>query len=63
MSAKLKITLYKSPIGNQQSQRDTVRSLGIKKLNQTVEKEDSAVVRGMIHKVRHLVKVEAINEN
>jgi len=57
MSAKLRITLRKSPIGYEQSQRDTVRSLGLRKLNSTVEHDDSAVVRGMIHKVRHMVVV------
>ncbi len=60
MSDKLKITLRKSPIGYAQSQKDTVRSLGFKKLQQTVVMDDSLVVRGMIHKVRHLVVVEQI---
>jgi large subunit ribosomal protein L30 len=62
MSAKLKITWYKSVIGYEQSQRETVRSLGLKKLNQSVIKEDSPVVRGMIHKVKHLVTVEPVTE-
>lgn len=62
MPAKLKITLRKSTIGYNQKQRDTVRSLGFKRLNQTIEKEDNAVVRGMIHHVQHLVAVEPINE-
>ncbi len=60
MSDKLKITLRKSPIGYAQSQKDTARSLGFKKLQQTVMFDDSAVVRGMIHKIRHLVVVEQI---
>ena len=59
---KLKITLRRSTIGYNQKQRDTVRSLGFKRLNQTVEKEDNAVVRGMIHHVQHLVEVETVNE-
>jgi len=62
MPAKLKITLVKSTIGYNQKQRDTVRSLGVRKIRQSVEKEDNAVVRGMIHHVRHLVTVETVNE-
>jgi large subunit ribosomal protein L30 len=53
----IRVTLTKSPIGYEQSQKDTVRALGLRKMNQTVEKEDTAVVRGMINKVRHLVTV------
>lgn len=60
MAAKLKITLYRSPIGYEQSQRDTARSLGFKKLQQSVIHEDNAVVRGMIHKIQHMVHVEAV---
>lgn len=59
MSAKVKITLKHSPIGSQQKQKDTVRALGFKKLQQSVVHEDTPVVRGMIHKVKHLVEVEA----
>lgn len=59
---KLKITLRKSTIGYDKKQRDTVRSLGIKKMNHSVEHEDSPVVRGMIHHVRHLLEVETVNE-
>lgn len=62
MSAKLKITLRKSVIGYKQNQRDTVRSLGFKRINQSVVREDSPVVRGMIHTVRHLVEVEEANQ-
>jgi large subunit ribosomal protein L30 len=62
MSAKLKITLRRSPIGYEQSQRETVRSLGLKKLRQSVVHEDSPVVRGMIHKVRHMLEVETVTE-
>ncbi len=59
---KLKITLLKSPIGYAQNQKDTVRSLGFKKMQQTVIHEDNPVVRGMIHKVKHLVIAEQISE-
>ena len=54
----LRVTLVKSPIGYQQRQKDTVRALGLRKMNQTVEHVDSPVVRGMIAKVSHLVQVE-----
>ncbi|ABR30832.1 50S ribosomal protein L30 [Thermosipho melanesiensis] len=59
---KLKITLVKSPIGYKYDQKDTVKRLGLRKLNSTVIKEDVPQVRGMIRKVRHLVKVEEIEE-
>ena len=42
MSAKLRITLSKSPIGYEESQKQTVRSLGLKKMNQTIEQDDNA---------------------
>ncbi|ANQ53897.1 MULTISPECIES: 50S ribosomal protein L30 [Thermosipho] len=59
---KLKITLVKSPIGYKYDQKDTVKRLGLRKLNSTVIKEDIPQIRGMIRKVRHLVKVEEIEE-
>lgn len=55
---KLKITLKKSPIGANKKQRGTIRALGFRKVNQTVEWEDSSQVRGMIDRVRHMVTVE-----
>lgn len=59
MSAKtLKITLVKSTIGYEKSQEETARALGLRKLNQTVEKPDNAAIRGMIGKISHLVRVE-----
>lgn len=54
----VRITYYRSVIGFTQDQRDTVRSLGFKRLNQTLEKPDTPTIRGMIAKVRHLVRVE-----
>lgn len=57
-SDKLRITLVKSPIGYNQRQRGTVRALGLRRVNQTVEREDSPVVRGMLDKISHLVRVE-----
>ncbi len=55
---KLKITLVKSPIGYTKRQKGTVSALGFRKLNQTVEQEDTPVIRGMIAKISHLVVVE-----
>ena len=54
----LKITLVKSPIGYNKRQKGTVKALGLKKINQTVEHEDTPVIRGMINKISHLVQVE-----
>ncbi|MFN2236545.1 MAG: 50S ribosomal protein L30 [Anaerolineales bacterium] len=54
----LRVTLVKSPIGYTQRQKDTVRALGLRRLNQTVEHTDSAVIRGMLNKVGHLVLIE-----
>ncbi len=60
MADKLKITLVKSTIGAVPKNRKTVESLGLRKLHHSVEMPDNAAVRGMIQKVRHLVKVEEI---
>ncbi len=60
MNAKLKITLVKSPIGYAQDQKDTVRALGLRRMNHTVIKEDHPTIRGMIRKIRHLVQWEEI---
>ncbi|NNL71420.1 MAG: 50S ribosomal protein L30 [Acidimicrobiia bacterium] len=58
MAKKLKITLLKSPIGQQPKTRATVRGLGLRKIRQSVEHADSPDIRGMIDRVRHLVEVE-----
>jgi large subunit ribosomal protein L30 len=55
---KIKVTLVKSVIGTKQDHRATVRGLGLRKLNSSSELEDTPAVRGMIHKVQYLVKVE-----
>jgi large subunit ribosomal protein L30 len=55
---KLNITLIKSGIGYNQSQKRTLRALGFHRLNECVTHEDSSSIRGMVNKVRHLVKVE-----
>ena len=55
--AKLHITWVKSDIGYAKDQKRTVRSLGLRRLNHTVEQDDSPSIRGMIDKVKHLVRV------
>ena len=55
---KLRITLVKSSIGYAEDQRRTLKSLGLRRLNHSVTQSDCASIRGMILKVRHLVKVE-----
>jgi large subunit ribosomal protein L30 len=54
----IKITLVRSPIGNSERQKATVRALGLHKVGQTVEKQDSPTVRGMMAKVNHLIQIE-----
>ncbi|MBU2701634.1 large subunit ribosomal protein L30 [Sporomusaceae bacterium BoRhaA] len=56
--AKLKITLSRSLIGRPVDQRATVKALGLTKMHQSVIQEDSPAIKGMIHKVEHLVTVE-----
>ena len=55
---KIKVTLVKSVIGTKQSHRATVRGLGLRRINHTVELADMPEVRGMIHKVFYLLKCE-----
>jgi len=55
---KLRIKLVKSAIGYSEKHKGTIRALGLHRMNQTVEQVDSPVVRGMLMKVNHLVKVE-----
>lgn len=62
MAKQLKITWTKSFIGYPQTQRRTIKSLGLRKLNQEIMKEDNAQIRGQINKVIHLVKVEELEE-
>ncbi len=54
---KLKVQLVRSPIGTKQSHRDTVRGLGLRRVNSVSELEDTPAVRGMINKIAYLVKV------
>ena len=57
---KLRITLVKSPIGYSKRQKETVRSLGLRRLQSSVVHDDTPPIRGMINKISHLVKVEEI---
>lgn len=54
----VKVTLLKSPIGFPYKQGDVLRSLGLRRIRHSVELKDTPEIRGMIHKVRHLVSVE-----
>ncbi|CAB4614849.1 MAG: 50S ribosomal protein L30 [actinobacterium acAMD-2] len=59
--ARLKVTQTRSKIGGKQNQRDTLRSLGLKRIGDVVVKEDRPEIRGMVHTVRHLVTVEEVD--
>ncbi|MEA2586862.1 MAG: large subunit ribosomal protein [Thermomicrobiales bacterium] len=54
----LRLTLVRSTIGRPKDQEATVRTLGLRKLHQTVELQDTPSVRGMVNKVRHLLNIE-----
>lgn len=56
--AKLRITQVKSPIDRPKRQKDTLRALGLRRINQTVEQDDSRQILGMLNVVNHLVRVE-----
>ncbi|MEW4372736.1 50S ribosomal protein L30 [Paenibacillus kandeliae] len=58
--AKLEITLVRSVIGRPETQRVTVKTLGLRKLHQSVVQEDNAAIRGMVNQVKHLVSVKEI---
>ncbi len=60
--ARLSITWIKSDIGYARDQRMTIRALGLRRLRQTVKHDDSPTIRGMVAKVRHLVRVEEVEE-
>jgi large subunit ribosomal protein L30 len=59
--AELKVTQVKSRIGGTQVQRDTLRSLGLRRIGDVVVKADRPEIRGMIQAVRHLVTVEEVD--
>ncbi len=60
MTKKLHVTLVRSAIGFDQTQKATVRGLGLTKLHKTVVHNDTPQIRGMIYKVRHLLRVEEV---
>ncbi|MBA0054105.1 50S ribosomal protein L30 [Streptomyces sp. AJS327] len=59
--ARLKITQSRSVIGTKRNHRDTLRTLGLKRVNDVAVREDSPVVRGQLHTVRHLITVEEVD--
>ncbi|ADH97682.1 50S ribosomal protein L30 [Salisediminibacterium selenitireducens] len=61
MAKKLEITLTRSLIGRPEDQRVTVKTLGLRKMHQTVVQEDNEAMRGMVNKVSHLVTVNEID--
>ena len=60
--SRLRVTQVRSVIGRPKPQRDTIRSLGLKRMHEVVVKEDRPEIRGMLFKVSHLVKVEEVPE-
>lgn len=60
MAKQLQITLKRSLIGRPERQRKTVRTLGLRKLNQTVVHQDNPAIRGMVTQVSHLVEVKEV---
>jgi large subunit ribosomal protein L30 len=58
---RLKVTQLRSGIGGKQNQRDTLRTLGLKRIGDVVVKEDRPEIRGMVNTVVHLVKVEEVD--
>ena len=58
--ARLQITQVRSQIGTTAQQRKNLAALGLRKINQTVEHDDSVIIKGMLERVKHLVKVEEV---
>ena len=63
MSSRLKVTLRKGMIGCPPDQKGTIRALGLRRIGQSVEKNDVPEMRGMVFKVKHLVDVEEIADS
>ncbi|MGF3056997.1 50S ribosomal protein L30 [Microbacterium sp. YY-01] len=61
MAARLKVTQIKSKVSEKQNQRDTLRSLGLKKIGDSVIRPDDSQTRGYVNTVAHLVQVEEID--
>jgi large subunit ribosomal protein L30 len=57
---RLKVTQIRSEVGNKPNQRETLRTLGLKRIGDVVVKEDRPEIRGMVHTVRHLIAVEEV---
>jgi large subunit ribosomal protein L30 len=62
MKKKLRVTQIRSAISRLENQKQTIRSLGIRRLHHTVEHDDTPMVRGMIATVRHLLRVEEVSQ-
>ncbi|MFI7588122.1 50S ribosomal protein L30 [Spongisporangium articulatum] len=62
MATTLKVTQIKSQIGTKQNHRETLRTLGLKRIGHVVTRQDTPEVRGMVRTVRHLVTVEEVDE-
>jgi len=60
--SRLRITCKRSPIGYSKNQKRVVQALGLRSVNSTVEHDNSPQIRGMVHKVRHLLEVEEIGQ-
>ncbi len=61
MAARLKVTQIKSKVSEKQNQRDTLRSLGLKRIGDVVVKEDRPEIRGMLQTVKHMIVVEEVD--
>jgi large subunit ribosomal protein L30 len=61
MARRLRITQVRGTSGRQRDQGDTLRALGIRRMNRTVEHNDTPQIRGMVYKLRHLVRVEELS--
>lgn len=59
---RIRITLVRSPIGYSKQQKATVRALGLRRMNQSVEQKDVPEIRGMVNRVSHLVRVEELDK-
>jgi large subunit ribosomal protein L30 len=59
-ASKIRVTLVRSPSGKLGAHRDTVRGLGLRRMNHTVELQDTPEIRGMINKVNYLLRVEEL---
>lgn len=60
MAGRIRITQVRSAIGSPKDQKATVRALGLKRMHDTVEQDDTPAVRGMVFKVKHLVEVQEL---